>query len=260
LLNVASFSAKDFDGVGPVSILNEPLPGEWVVAIFVLACVSGAFATLGVKYLVTGPVFALTLLWATSYRSSFGMIFHTENLLVLHVLILASGRAADAWSFDSWRRPPPTEERQAQGQYSWPLRALCIVTTIVYLLAGVAKLRFTGWHWGGGEELRIHIAFDGLRKVELGSSPNLAANIVRHSWIFPPLAFLTLAFEFGAPLALLNRRVAVIWSLGAWGFHVGVLKVMSILFIYPISGLAFAPFFPIEKVVYWARDRKAKSA
>jgi Vitamin K-dependent gamma-carboxylase len=257
MLNVATLSARDFAPVGPIAMLDAPLPRDWVFAIYVLACSSGVFATLGLKYLFTGPVFALTLLWAASYRNSFGMVFHTENLLVLHVLILACGRAADAWSVDAWKPKAEKARREEEGEYSWPLRALCIVTTIVYLLAGIAKLRLTGWHWGGGEELRIHIAYDGIRKVEMGSSPTLASKIVPLSWLFPPLAVLTLLFELGAPLALLGRRIAFLWGLGAWGFHMGVLKVMSILFIYPISGIAFAPFFPLEKAVYWVRDQIA---
>ena len=37
----------------------------------------------------------------TTYRSSFGMIFHTENLWVVHVALLATAPAADAWSIDA---------------------------------------------------------------------------------------------------------------------------------------------------------------
>ncbi len=39
-------------------------------------------------------LFALALLWVLTYRNSFGMIFHTENLTVAHVLVLGASRAA----------------------------------------------------------------------------------------------------------------------------------------------------------------------
>ena len=63
----------------------------------------GVAFMLGYRYRWCAPVFAIALLWITSYRSSFGMKFHTENLLVLHILLLAFAPAADACSLDARR-------------------------------------------------------------------------------------------------------------------------------------------------------------
>ncbi len=62
---------------------------------------------------------------------------------------------------------------------------------------------------------------------------------------------MTIVIELGAPLAMLHRRVALGWALIAWGFHVGVLFLMSILFPYPCSGAAYASFFRLERPVGW---------
>ena len=58
-----------------------------------------------------------------------------------------------------------------------------------------------------------------------------------------------------APLALLGRRLAWIWALGMWLFHVGVLLIMAIMFAYPVSGIAFAPLFAVELPLLRLRDR-----
>ncbi len=55
-----------------------------------------------------------------------------------------------------------------------------------------------------------------------------------------------LVVELGAPVALLGRRWAAWWSASAWLFHVGIVALMWISFAYPLSLIAFAPFFRIE--------------
>lgn len=244
LASVAAFSAAEFQPVGVVSVLAAPLPIAWVYAIQSLAVLSGVAFVLGAGFRLVGPLFALLLLWVTSYRSSWGMIFHTDNLLVLHVLVLGLSPAADALSWDARREPGEA----VHARFGWPIRALATVTAITYVLAGVAKLKLSGGEWLGGDLLRAHIAYDNLRKIELGSgfSP-LGVWLVRHKAVFAPLAAGTMLIELGAPLALLHRRVALVWCLAAWAFHVGVALLMSITFLYPLSGVAYLPLFRVER-------------
>ena len=217
--------------------------------------------TLGWRFAVTGPAFAGVLLWVLTYRNSWGMVFHTENLLVVHTLILGLARSADAWSLDARRRPISPRPRA----YGWAIRLLAVVTLATYVLAGVAKLRLSGLSWVGSDLLRNYIAYDNLRKLELGDAYSpIGAALVRHGWLFPPLAAASLALELLAPLALVGPRLARWWVLAAWGFHAGVLAVMAIFFPYPLLGLAFAPLFAVEELPLWrwlglARPRAAES-
>src|SRR5690606_19115262 len=88
-----------------------------------------------------------------------------------------------------------------------------------------------------------------LRKAELGASYSIiGAFAVRYDWIFPPLAGLSLLIELGAPVALFGRRIGMIWCALAWSFHFGVLVIMAILFHYPLLGVAYASFFPVERI------------
>lgn len=241
---VTRLSANDFAPVGPLQFLSAPLPPALVHALLCLTLVAGAGFTLGWRYKATGPLFALLLLVVTTYRSSFGMKFHTENLLVFHVLLLGAAPAADVLGVGA-RQPSAT----AHGRYGWPVRAMCAVTVIAYLLAGIAKVKTSSDGWLSGEILRAQVAYDNLRKLELGSihSP-LGAAMVQHAWPFAGLAWLTLVFEIGAPLALLGPRCARIWIAGAWLFHAAVVATMAIVFPYPLSLIGYASFFEVERL------------
>ncbi len=252
LASVAHRKAAEFAPVGPAQILSGPLP-PWAVYAVVAAAVALAVPfAVGWKFRWTAPAYAAALLWATSYRNSFGMIFHTENLFVLHVAVLAVSDAASAWSLDARGREAPEPSRR----YGVALTALSVVTVLAYVLAGVAKLRISGFDWVTGDALRNHIAHDNLRKVLLGDGYSVVgAWLVRHDWVFPPVAMLTVVLELGAPLALLSRRIALVVLGGIYAFHLGVLLLMWILFPYPLTGIAFASFFRAERLVAWVLRR-----
>ncbi|MBL9106079.1 MAG: HTTM domain-containing protein [Myxococcales bacterium] len=248
LVSFVDFPARSFAPVGVTSVLSAPLPAAAVVAQVALAVPLGLAFTLGWRWRVTGPLFAGLLLWVLSYRNSWGMVFHTDNLMVFHVLVLGCVRAADAWSLDARAgrtRPEP-------GAHGWPVRLLALVTVVSYFIAGVAKLRLSGVTWIASDYLRNYVAWDNLRKLELGDwySP-LGAALVAHAWLFPPLAALSLALELLAPLALGGPRLARAWAFTAWAFHLGVFAVMAIFFPYPLLGLAFAPLFAVERLRLW---------
>lgn len=245
LISYAAFTDNRFDPPGVGSILSEPLPGDVARLLVLAAIVAGVAFVAGWRYRISGPAFALLLFWVLTYRNSFGQIFHTENLLLLHVVILAAAPAADAHSLDSRGRDAVATD----GRYGWPVLLMCVVTALTYFISGQTKLRNAGLDWLDGENLRNYVAYDNLRKIELGDSHSpLAEWVVPHAWLFTPLALFTLAVELGAPFALLHQRFARAWVAAAWLFHAGILALMAIVFPYPLAGVAFAPFFPLEHI------------
>ncbi|HEU4579065.1 MAG TPA: HTTM domain-containing protein [Polyangiaceae bacterium] len=252
VLAPAHYPASAFAPLGIVRLLDAPLPPAALYALYGLCVLFGALFVLGAAYRWSAPVFALLLLWVLSYRHSWGMIFHTDNLLVLHTVLLAASPAAEVLA---WPRPASTTPALTGG---WVVRALCLVTCAAYLVAGLAKLELSGVSWAGGDALREQIAYDALRKIELGSvhSP-LGPWLLPHAWLFAPLSSFSLAAELLAPLALLGGRWAAIWCSCAWLFHLGVLATMAIVFPYPLSGAAFLAFFPIER--WFARATRRRS-
>lgn len=247
-LSFNRFHPASFKPVGLVALLGVPVPAGLHVTLVSLSLgLALAFAA-GYRYRWIGPVFAALALWLGCYRSSWGMIFHTENLLVMHLLVLGFAPAAAALSLDSHRRPVP----EPDARYGWPLRLMSALTTIAYCIAGIAKLRNGGISWVRNETLRNAIADNNLRKYQLGvwHSP-IGAYLVRFAGLWKALALLTVAFELLAPLALLHPLAAKVWVVVCWSFHAGVLATMAILFGYPLSGVAFASFFELERHWPW---------
>jgi hypothetical protein len=268
LISYAHFDAAHFKPVGVVGLaLSRPLPGWAVIA---LACAAAALSIvffLGWRTRVVGPLFAALCLWTLSYRNSFGMIFHTENLLVIQVMILGLSRSGDAWSLDARRAPPAWATRpEGHSAYGWPIKLMCWVLVIAYVLAGVAKLKNTGLGWMYGDDMRNHVALDNARKLLLGDihSP-LAAPLMHWKYMWQVLATLTVIAELGAPVALLSVRAAAVWVLVVMSFHWGVLLLMMIVFPYQMTGVAFACFFPVERLLdrvhgRWQRRRHRRRA
>jgi hypothetical protein len=244
-LGFAHFDPAQFRPVGVVALLDRPLPSWAVIALALLTVACAWPFFLGWRFRVFGPLFAALCLWTLTYRHSWGMVFHTDNLLILHLLILAGTRSADAWSLDARRRgTTPADD----ARYGWPLRLMCWVVVIAYVLAGVAKLEHGGMAWMWGDALRNHVAIDNARKIVLGDiySP-LAAPLMHWDWPFRALATMTVILELIAPVALLGRRVAALWVIAIVSFHLGVLALMMIAFPYQMLGISFACFFRVER-------------
>jgi len=245
LASYTDFHDSQFAPVGIVTLLSGPLPDFAVRLLVTVTIATGVAFVAGWRFRVSGPLFALLLLWVLTYRNSWGQVFHTENILVLHVLVLGVSPAADAVSLDARGKDIPDEN----ARYGWPIRLMCIATVLTYFISGETKIRIAGLDWLTSDTLRNYVAYDNLRKAELGDAHSpLGAELIRHAWLFTPLAVFTLAIELGAPLALLGGRVARVWAALAWGFHAGVFAVMWIVFPYPLLGVAFAPFFAVERM------------
>ncbi|MES2638033.1 MAG: hypothetical protein V4850_01065 [Myxococcota bacterium] len=244
-----------WDPVGVTTLLAGPLaPAQWHTVYDATIGLCLLFI-LGAGWRVIGPLFAGFLLFSWTYRVSWQMIYHVHHLTMLHVLVVAAAPAAAAVSVDAWwgsrrGRPAPAPS----WRFGWPVRLVCVVTAILYCLAGVAKVQLAGWGWADGHNLLDQIAYDGLYKGLLGRDDRdmpspLIAYAFSYAWLLGPAATGSLMVELGAPIALLHRRIGYAWSLAAIGMHWGIHLFMNLVFPYPISGMAFLSFFPLEKLL-----------
>lgn len=248
-LDVTELPASRFRPIGVLAWLDSPLSPA-LVAVLSLAAFAGAVAfTAGWRYRIAAPVFAALLLVLTTYGNSWGQIFHIENLLVLHVIVLAMSPADRALAVR-------TAPRRPGDSFGWPLGLMSVITVITYVVAGWAKLQVSGFDWITGDVLRNWVAHDNLRKILLGDlhSP-VGGWLVQFRLLFPPMALATMVVELGAPLALLGRRWRATWVAAAWIFHVAVLVLMAIVFPYQLFGVAYVSFFRMEKAADWIEDR-----
>jgi Vitamin K-dependent gamma-carboxylase len=258
-LDVTRLEPARWDPPGPLAWMSGPLDPSLAQAVLGLTILVGLAATLGWRYRVTGPAFAVLLLGVLTYRNSWSHLFHSDNLLALHALIVGFAPAAAAWSLDARRRADaPTGE---DVRYGWPLRLAALVTVLTYVVTGIAKLRYAGGDWLSGDTLLHQITFDNARKKVLGSTYSpLAGPLADHPGVIRPFGLLTLVVELGAPVALLGRRWALAWASAAWLFHLGIVVLMAITFPYPLSLVAFAPLFRCERPFLWVIRRRARQS
>ena len=259
LLATTRMSAASFAPVGPLSWMSVPAPTIVVPTMMALTVALGVAFVFGWRYRISAPAFAGGCLLLFTYRSSWSMVFHTDNLLAMHVLILASCPAADTASLDAKAGRTFVRERLVvRGYYGWPVQLLCVATVVTYVVAGYAKLDHIGIEWCLGDTLRQQIAYDNVRKL-LAGAPHApwGLAVISHTWLMATLATATLVLELGAPIALLHRRAGYVWCAAAWSFHAGVLALMAILFTYPVLGFAYLSFFPVERW-RWPRRLSAR--
>ena len=263
LMDIAQTSHTQFEPVGIISLLLAPLPVAVFQMLVILTLAANVAFLLGWQHRITGAAFAFLLLFVLSYRNSWTMIFHTDNVLVWHVLILGLTRAADAFSLDAWRESRQLSNGDApldspvHWRYGWAINLMCAVTVTTYFLAGVAKLAGPdGLNWMTGEVMRSQLAVDNLRKELLtGEAPATFGWLFNNLFLFTMMGIGTFVMELGAPLALANKWLGRLWSIFAFIGHWGIYIVMGITFRYQLYGVIFAPFFPVERPVEWAIEK-----
>jgi hypothetical protein len=258
LWDLTALPDRRFEPVGLLALLDWR-PGRLVAITVAAATLCGAvLAAAGRMLRVSAPAAALGMLVVATLASSFGQVFHTEHLLVVHLLVLA----AHAWVADGSPGPDAWHVR-------WALGMLAAVTAITYVVAGVTKLRMAGTGWVSGEVLRNWVAADNLRKLLLEDPySSVGGRLAGAGWVWGPIAVATLAVELGAPLVALSARrslataasvptgraaaaaawAAPVWVAAAWLFHVGVLGLMAIAFPYHLSGVAYLALLPVERI------------
>jgi hypothetical protein len=246
VLDVANLPDRRFHPVGVLVLLERPPATSVVVAVWAVTFIGCGACVAGRSLRWSAPTGAAGMLFLATFTSSFGQVFHTEHLLALHLLVLAAGVLVE---------PPAPSDGETSG---WPLNLMMCIVVLTYVLAGVAKLRWSGADWVSGDVLRNWIAVDNLRKILFDDlhSP-VGGWLSGIGWIWMPIAAATLMVELGAPIALLTGRIRTVWLVAAWGFHVGVFALMAISFPYQLTGVAFASFLRMEIIAERVRPAVA---
>lgn len=245
LMKTAAIDRELFSPVGLASVLSAPLPTGILEALFFFTLATNVAYVLGWQFRFTAPAFTVSLLFLLCYRNSFSMIYHSDNAMVVHILVIAMAPAADVLAVGA------RGGVAAHWRYGWPVQLVSALTLATYFLAGFSKVAGdSGWGWVSGESLRSQIAVDAVRKALLGEATSpLAYALYDQLWLFTFLGVLSLVVELGAPLALLNPRLGMLWAANAFVMHWGIFALMSITFRYQMLGIIFLSFLPLERLV-----------
>jgi hypothetical protein len=206
-----------------LSPLNRETYFFWlmVLKISLLCCTLGFFTR-------TNCLLSFLLGWyLIGLPVNFGKVGHGSVLLLFALAGMAFSRCGDALSLDAWwqwRRHKTLP--CSSGEYTWPLRFFQMMFCLVFMGAGLTKLRVTGWDW---------IATDNMQNILLmhfycGNQPLLDWGrwISQIPWLCQTLAAITVFAEISAPLALIHRWPRMIIIPTLFGMQIGILLLMGV--------------------------------
>ena len=181
----------------------------------------------------TVPAAALAYLLYASILRSYAWSYHMGLVPLLVLFLLSFTPCGDALSLDRWRRvrsgaavPPADVPTRAHGMGRY---LVWMGVAIPYVMAGLSKLRNTGFSWWRGEHMRqmvlativepMHFQFD------------LAFRMLRGPvWLFDVLGIVALVTEVTFGLVLLHRLARLVLPAVMAATHVGILLLQNILF------------------------------
>lgn len=243
-LTLAFFARRDLAGWSDVSgVFWRPvgvvaLLGLQVLPHAAMAAIAGAWmlllatSALGLftRFSTAGAFVLGTYLIAIP--ESFGKIHHADAILVWAMAALALSRSGDGWSLDALiraARRPVEPLRVPAGEYTWPIRMMWVVMSVIFFSAGVSKLRHGGLGFVTSDALATHFihANYGLGRPAGPPLTEWGLWLARRPSICRAMAAVSLLFELTLPLALFSRRARRIVVPGVVALQVGITFLMG---------------------------------
>jgi hypothetical protein len=188
---------------------------------------------------------------------NFGHTFHFDAALVIACGVLACSRAGDAWSID--RLVGRTNGRgDPSGEYTWPIRMIWVATSLVFLAAGIAKLRYGGIAWVTSDNMRILLIRAAYHVSDADPITTAGLWIAAHQVLSRGLAAMALAIEVGFVASLFSRRARMVFVPGAFLMLIGIRALMGPTFGgFLLVNVFWVPWDAIaERAIEW-RARRA---
>jgi hypothetical protein len=243
---VAETAALHWEPRSVLRLLPAPPPTAGVVAAWAATIVLACAAALGWRGPLTRAALVPPLVLVAGLGdASFGSLSHRTALTVVLALVLAPAPLAAHWSLDARRRRRAGEPAPAwrTAAWAWPVAVARIVVVLVYLSAGVAKLRFGGVGWLRPESFQ-RWTYSRLDRMEEPSQLGL--------WIAENPA-LAAAAAAGILVLQLSVVSVLVWPrLGPWvaggivAFHVGSWLALGLQFLLQ-AAVAPLPLLPWER-------------
>jgi len=166
--------------------------------------------------------------------NSIAKTHHIESLLILVLAVLAFSNCGDGFSLDRWLKDRgwiynsgqnSKAAKRIEGEYTWPIRLIWVLMTLVFCSAGVSKLRNSGLEWITSDTLAtifLEKYFTGCRAEPLIDW--MALWLANRPLFCHLIAGMSVILEVCAPLALFHflLRVLIVPSLFfmVWGFWI----------------------------------------
>jgi len=236
-----------------------PHPGRWGR----LVEISGWMIALGIGWRVAAVVASFAIVYIGSCLSGFGYFNHGTIVIPQMLWLLVVSPGADACSLDRlarglWRRPRDEfdaaflfETWKGPATPPWGLHVAGGLLALIYIGAGVSKIRYAAMDWLRGHTLCAYLT-DMEQQYWLGPSSHvlspiadppiwafsyvspatdLARSIAAYPTLCAALAIATVLVELFVPLGLaLTARMRALSCIVLLGFHFTISHVMAIPF------------------------------
>ncbi len=165
---------------------------------------------------------------------NFGKTHYSTAIIVLIMAVLAASRCGGGWSLDhvirnAWcRRHGSAEPPRWSGEYTWPIRLIWVLMVIIFFAAGIAKILLSGIAWVVSDNMmwvliRHHYTHD--------PPTSWGLYLAQYRWLSQWLALATIVIETGAPLALVSRRLRLLFVPGWLVMQLGIWLLLGVLFL-----------------------------
>jgi len=223
---------------------------------------------------------------------NFGATQHYDTLVVFTLTVLAFSRAGDVRSFDAIIRARRRAGRRRQrvasdtataedsglarptgrsevrrayasgAEYQWPIRAMWVMTALVFFGAGTSKLRHSGLEWAFSDNLRLLLMRAYYHVSDGDPLTGFGLTIARLPGLSKAVAVSSLAIETFYIVALFSRRARPYIGIVGVLFFAGIRAFMGPTFeAYFICNLFLVPWDRVEqRARAWARGAASQRA
>jgi hypothetical protein len=151
------------------------------------------------------------------------------SVALIVMALSACGRVGSLdWAIARWRG---RVVRVSEVETGWPIHTMRVVLCLVFFCAGLHKARTSGLHWVFSDNMQMLM----IAQRRGGITPW----IVQHPALCVAMAAFGLTTEFFYPLALLSKRLALIWVPAGVMMFTGIYVTLGIDFRF----LAYLSFF-----------------
>jgi predicted DCC family thiol-disulfide oxidoreductase YuxK len=202
-------------GPAPSAIL------EWLSIAWRFAL---ALSAIGLFTRVSMVVAAALGFYLLGLPHNFGHVYHFDALLVLALVTLGCSRAGDAWSVDALMTRRPA---RPSAEYTWPIRMVWTLMALVFLAAGIAKLRHGGTAWIASANMSFILLRSAYHTSDADPITTLGLWVASHAWLSRALAAATVVVELGFITSLIGRRARRVFVPAGMALLVGIRIMMG---------------------------------
>jgi predicted DCC family thiol-disulfide oxidoreductase YuxK len=241
--------------IGLFEKLHIPvLASSWLAVLQTVWKCSLALCALGFLTRLSSLTAFVLSVYLLGLPHNFGKTHHYDAMVILILGILAVSRAGDAWSLDRLlalarrRNLRSVEQRPASGEYTWPLRAVWMLMSLIFFAAGMSKIRHSGLAWAFSDTLSTILIQHNYLLSNAAPLSTIGLDIAAHPWLARSFAFATLILELGYPVSLLSKRARFFFVPGIVFMLLGFRILMGPTFYtFIIAQLFWIPWLALGK-------------